>query len=141
MLSNALCIFHMYSAADVSAAQHHLFSCLLISISPAPAMLCMLLMCGYLFLLIHEAYSPVVSVVIINYSTRMLATSTDFSQYAILVNSHVYTCFFSLLNVVRMNQIIMTGDRLDAVWNIRSVLIFTHTIVGMEVNPWILFTL
>ena len=124
MLSNALCIFHMYSAADVSAAQHHLFSFLLISISPAPAMLCMLLMCGYLFILIHEAYSPVVSVVIINYSTRMLVTSVEFSKAP---SSSTLIClngWFSFFNFVKMNRTIMNGSCLNEAGNIYILLVF-----------------
>ena len=39
VLSNALCIFHLWTSYYVSTAQHHLFSCVLMSRSPAITML------------------------------------------------------------------------------------------------------
>ena len=42
--------------------------------------------------------------------------------------------WFSLFNVVSINQIILTGDRLDSVWNIHISIAVGHTTVIMEVK-------
>ena len=41
----------------------------------------------------------------------------------------------SLLNFVRMKQMILNGDHLEAVMNIQRILILTHTTVSIAVKP------
>ena len=77
----------------------------------------------------------------LNSSSINLVTSVDFSKAPSLSNLTSFHESCSLLNVVRMNQIMHTGDMLDSVGNNHSIIIFYHTKLIMEVNPHMVFTL
>ena len=55
-------------------------------------------------------------------------------QGDILINYHTHECIFLFFNVVRMNQIIVTGVFGDAVANIQIIPIFSHTKVRIGVK-------
>ena len=86
VLSNALCILHIYNSVDVYAAQHHLVSCLLLSRIYALTMLWMILLCISFLTLIHDASPPVLSMDIFNSSTSKLVTSVEFFKDTIFIN-------------------------------------------------------
>ena len=101
----------------------------------------MILLCLSLFQLSHDASTPVVSMGIFNSSTINLVTYVEFSKAlssSTLTRLHGCCSFF---NLVRMNQMMRTGDRFDAVGNTRSNIVFSQTIVSMEVNTWMEVTL
>ena len=78
---------------------------------------------------------------ILNSSTSKLVTSVDFSKAPYLSTlTRLHGCC-SLLAVIRMKRMIHTGDFLDAVGNIHSIIFFAQTAVSMEMNPQIEFTL
>ena len=80
MLYRALCILHLWISADVSAAQHNLFSCWLLSRRPDFTILWMLLLCLSIFPLSQDASPPVVSTDILNSSISKFLTSVEFSS-------------------------------------------------------------
>ena len=104
-------------------------------------MLLMLPLCLSLFPLIHGTSSPVVSMEMFKFSTRRLVIYVDFSKapyFSTLTCLHGFCSFF---NVVGMKWIIQTGDSLDSVGNIHTIIVSTQTIVIMELNPRMEFTL
>ena len=136
MLSNELCIFHLYTSTGDYDAQHHLFSSWLLLIRPALTMLLMLPLCLSFFQLIHEALPPLVPMVMLKSSNRRLVTSVEFSKApssSYLMRLH--GCY-SLFNDVRNKWMMHTGYLLDSVGNTQSILVFVHNIVSMEVKPW-----
>ena len=80
VLYNALWSLHLWTSADLSAAHHHLFSCWLLSISPAITMLWKLILCCSLFPLSHYASLAVFSMDILNSSTNRLVKSVKFAN-------------------------------------------------------------
>ena len=77
----------------------------------------------------------------LNSSKRRLVTSVEFSK-ALYSSTHTFLhgCF-SLFNVVRTIQIILTGALLDEISNNHSIVVFSHTTLSMKVNPWTEVTL
>ena len=72
---------------------------------------------------------------ILNYSTSKLVKYDDFAKapyISTIIRLHGCCLFFS---VVRMRQMMWTGDSLDAVGNNHIIIVFAQTTVSMEVNP------
>ena len=93
-----------------------------------------------IFPLSHDSSPPVVSMAMMKYSTIRLAAFVDFSKApysSILTSLYLWLFFF---NVVRMNQIIMTGYRLDTVIKTHSIVVVVHTIVRMELKHKMIVT-
>ena len=84
----------------------------------------------------HKPSPTVFSMAMIKYSTIRLVISVEFSKSTYLLMTTRLHGYYSLLNVVSMNPIIMTGDCLDIVENIYIIIVFEHTPVSMEVKPW-----
>ena len=99
-------------------------------------MLCMIMLCLSLFTLINQESPQVVSMDILNFSTRILVTSVDLYKASY---SSTLTClhgWFSFFNFVRINWIILTGDHLYAAGNIHRIILFAHTKEITEAKPW-----
>ena len=111
------------------------------TVRPSLTMLCILMLCLSLFLFSHEVFPPLVSMYILNSSIIMLVTYVEFSKaphLSTLTHRHGCLPFF---NVVRMKQIIMTRDILDAVINTHIILVFAKATVRMELKPQLEVTL
>ena len=80
VLSNPLWILNLWTSADVSASNHHLFACWLLSRRHAITILCMLLLCLLLFLLRQDESPPLVSMENFNSSTNKFVTSVEFDK-------------------------------------------------------------
>ena len=121
VLSNALCIFHLWNSADISVAQHYLFACWLISRMQDLIMLWTLMLCISFFPLSHDASPPVVSMEIFNSSTIKFVTYVEFSKapYSSTL-TRLHGCF-SFFSFVRMKRMMRTGARFDAVGNINRI--------------------
>ena len=80
-------------------------------------MLLMIMLCRSLFPFCHDASPPEFSTEMLNSSTSRLVTFIDFTkaQSSSTLTSLYWCC--SLFNVVKMEQMIRTGDHLDAVGN------------------------
>ena len=75
----------------------------------------MLLLCHQLFIFSHEESAIVVSMAMMNSSTRRLVTYVDFSKATSLSTLKRMNGCCSLFNVVRTKRITWTGDILDPV--------------------------
>ena len=73
---------------------------------------------------------------ILNLSTSKLVTSIEFSKSPSSSNIIRFHGWCSFFNVVRMKRTMQKGYNLDAVGNTRSIIVFSHKTVSMEVNPW-----
>ena len=134
VLSNTLWSLHLLTSADVASAQHHLFAFLLLSIRPDLTMFWMILLCISFFPLSHDLSPLLVSMDVFNSSASELVKYVEFAkaQY-----SSTLTCLHgccSLFNVVRIYQMMGTGDCLDVVGNTHIILFFSHKIGSTEVN-------
>ena len=89
------------------------------------------------FTLINEAYPPVVSMTMMNFSSTHIEFSKVLSSSA-LTRIHGW---FSFFNIARINQTVMTGVNLDSVGKIQIIIVFSHTIVSMQLKPWVEVTL
>ena len=136
VLSNPLCILHLWNYADVSAVQHHLFACWLMPRRPDLIILCMFLFYISLFPLIQDASPPVVSIYIWNYSTSKLVTSFEVTKAtsSSTITTLIGCCSF--FSVVKMHWMTRTWNRLDSVCNNHTIIFFAQTIVIIEVNTW-----
>ena len=98
LLSNSLWILHIYIYSDVSATQYHFFLCLLLSRIPSIIMVWILMLCISFLLLIHDMSPPVVSMVGLSSSTRILVTSVEFSKAPSRSTlTRLYGFFYSLI--------------------------------------------
>ena len=101
----------------------------------------MLLFCHSFFPFSHETSTPVVSMDILNFSTRRLVISYDFyrvSSSSTITHLHGWVFKF---NLVKMNTIIPNGDHLDKAENIQSIILFSHNKLSIGVKPWMEVTL
>ena len=87
-LSDALLIFHLYTSADVYAAQQHFFMFVTFN-KVFYNSFYMILLCYSFFWLIHKTSPPLVSVDMLNFSSIMVVTPVDFSKGAVLVDPHI----------------------------------------------------
>ena len=119
VLPITLWILLLSTSAYVSDAQHHLFSCWLLTMRHDITILYIILLWSLFFPLSHDASPPVVSRAILNLSTRRSVTSDGFSRVSsssTIIRLHV-CC--SLFNIVRMMPIIPNGHILEAMDNIQ----------------------
>ena len=72
---------------------------------------------------------------ILNSSTSKSVTSVQFSKAPYLSTLICLHGHFSFFNVVRMKRMMRIGDRLYAVGNTRSIIVFVQTAVSMELDP------
>ena len=94
-------------------------------------MLLMIMLCLSFFRLSYDASPTVGSMVMLNYSTSRLVKSFEVSKAPYSsTHTRLHGCCL-LFNVVIMNWMMQTGDRLDEVGNIHIILFFSKTTVIM----------
>ena len=130
VLSNALCILHLYNSASFSTGKHLLFPCWLLSWRPTITMLFI-----SFFLLTHDSSPPVFFMAMLNTSRRRLVTYVEFSKAPSLTTITCLHSFFSYFDVVSMKWIVTTWGLLDEVGNPHRIIYFEHTTVWIEVKP------
>ena len=73
---------------------------------------------------------------ILNYSTNRLVTSVELSKAPYLSTITFLNGCCSFSNVVSIKLMIWNGDFLNSVGNTQRIIVFAHSKVSMEVNPW-----